>query len=82
MSREVTRPATPWFSDELHLAMKQRNDTHSELSRDRSNTTLQQKYTDEKKVVKSRRAVSVKEYSVNKFNDSKGNSSAIRNLIN
>lgn len=61
--------------------MKQRNDTRSKLSRDRFNITLQQQYTDEKKVVKSRIAASIKDYYVNKFNYSKGNSSAIWNLI-
>ena len=81
VTREVTRPAAPWLSDELRLAMKQRDDTRSKLSRDRSNTTLQQQYTDEKKVVKSRIAASIKEYYANKFSDSKGNSSAIWNLI-
>ncbi len=70
MTREVTKLAEPWLSDELRLAVKERNDTRSKLSRDRPNTTLQQQYTDEKEVVKSRIATSIKEYYVNKFNDS------------
>ena len=80
-TRKVSKAAAPWLNDDLRLIMKQRDDTRSKLSRDRSNTALNLQYVKEKKFVKSRIAVSKKEYYASKFNDSRGNSSAIWNLI-
>ncbi len=80
VTKEVTRPSTPWFKNDLSLAIQKRNDLCSKLKK-RSNLSLQQQYDREKKTVKSKITVAKKEHYAIQLIDCRGNSSATWNVI-
>ncbi len=53
VTKAASRPAAPWLTEGLRVAVRQRDDTRTKLRRDRHNICLQKQYANEKKEIKS-----------------------------
>ena len=53
VTRKIKRPLAPWMNENLRQAIVERNMIQNELKLNRYNVTLQQKFKDKKKYVKS-----------------------------
>ena len=81
VTKEIARPFTPWFNEDLRQAIQNRNDMRKKLKSDRSNLDLQQQFSNETKLVKSRIAAAKKEYCMNRIKECRGDSSATWKII-
>ena len=82
VTRKITRPISPWFSDELREAIIKRNAIHNKLETDRTNVLLmEQQYRHEKKQVKLFIQSTKNEYYKNKLTNTRSNSSDTWNVI-
>ncbi|RUM30450.1 MAG: hypothetical protein DSY42_04590 [Aquifex sp.] len=80
-TKEIKRPYTPWFTDELRDAISKKNAIHNDLKRDRANILLLEQYKNIKKQVKSLIQSTKKDYYLKELINNKNNSTDKWNII-
>ncbi len=81
VTKEVKKPYTPWFTDELRNAISKKNAIHNDLKRDRANILLLEQYRNMKKEVKSLIQTTKKDYYLKELTNNKNNSTDKWNII-
>ena len=85
VTQVIRRPPAPWMTDELHNAIRERNNLQLTLKYDRENSDLQIQYKSEKRRVKSLMYKTKTEYYKKQFHNCRGNTAAtwkaVRNLV-
>ncbi len=76
VTKEIKRPFSPWFNEDLKEVINKKNAIHNKLKRDRTNALLIEQYRHEKKQVKAFIQLSKKQYYLNKLTNNKNNSTA------
>ncbi|MEL6987305.1 MAG: endonuclease/exonuclease/phosphatase family protein, partial [Bacteroidota bacterium] len=62
VTKVITRPNAPWINDDIKESINKRNELQKLLKKDRSNTVLQHRYKEIKKLVKRTIETSKQEY--------------------
>lgn len=81
VTKVVKRPLAPWMCDGLRGLIREKNNVRGDLKLDRNNTQLQERHKTLKKQVKMLLKESKTKHYDKKFEDNKGNSSAIWKLL-
>lgn len=81
VTREVKRPFAPWIDINLKTLMQERNNVQMHLKNDRSNEQLRETYKTLKKQVKTLLTKQKAEYHNKKFEENKGNSAAMWDVL-
>ncbi len=76
VTKEIKRSFAPWMNDDIHRAMKIRNNAQSNLKADRQNCRLQEAYKREKKSVRTLISKTKADYYHAQINNCRCNSSA------
>ncbi len=74
VTKEVRRPYTQWFTDELRNTISKKNAIHNDLKRDRANILLLEQYRNMKKQVKSLIRSTKRDYYLEELTNNKNNS--------
>ena len=81
ITKQVKRPPAPWITEEIKGAMKNRDNIHKELKKNRQNQILQDQYKNEKKRVKRILQNAKSSYFRDQFQNCRGNSSKMWKTI-